>query len=46
MYYVTAQAGVDLESSLNRFVELFGRVEYRGDLRANYMIVSRVQATQ
>jgi hypothetical protein len=46
MYYVTGQPGVDLESSLNRFVEVFGRVEYRGDLRANYMIVARVQAAQ
>ena len=46
MYYVSAQPGVDLEPSLNRYVELFGRMEYRGDLRANYMIVSRVQPAQ
>ena len=41
--YVTAQVGIDLEGFLNRKVELFGPSIYRGDLRANYMSVIRVQ---
>lgn len=41
--YVTANSGVDLESYLNRPVELFGTMEMRGDVRgANYMRVTRV----
>jgi hypothetical protein len=41
--YVTPQSGIDLEPFLNRKVELFGPSIYRGDLRANYMSVMRVQ---
>jgi hypothetical protein len=41
--YVTPQRGIDLEPYLNRKVELFGPAVYNGDLRANYMAVSRVQ---
>ncbi|VTS06517.1 hypothetical protein [Tuwongella immobilis] len=41
--YVTAQPGVNLESYLNREVELIGSVSYRGDIRGgNFMSVSRV----
>jgi hypothetical protein len=41
--YLTAQPGVTLESYVNRQVELFGPVVYRGDIRGgNYMTVSRV----
>jgi hypothetical protein len=40
--YVTAAPGVDLDGYLNRNVDLFGRIGYRGDLRANYMIAERV----
>jgi hypothetical protein len=42
-YYVTAQPGVNLELYLKRRVELFGQAIYNGDLRANYMRVSRVE---
>jgi hypothetical protein len=42
-YYVTAQPGVNLEQYLKRRVELFGQAIYNGDLRANYMRVSRVE---
>jgi hypothetical protein len=35
--YVTAQAGVNLESSVNKTVNLYGKMVYRGDLRTNYM---------
>jgi hypothetical protein len=35
--YVTAQAGVNLESYVNRSVNLYGKMIYRGDLRTNYM---------
>jgi hypothetical protein len=41
--YVTPQDGLDLEPYVNRNVELFGPAIYRGDLRANYMTVVRVQ---
>lgn len=41
--YVTAEPGVDLESYLNRPVEIFGSFEVRGDVRgAEYMRASRV----
>jgi hypothetical protein len=41
--YVTAEPGVDLESHLNRHVELVGMFEMRGDVRgANYMRAARV----
>jgi hypothetical protein len=42
-YYVTAQPGVNLEAVLKRRVELFGQAIYSGDLRANYMRVSRIE---
>jgi hypothetical protein len=42
-YYVTGQAGVNLEPYLKRRVELFGQAIYSGDLRANYMRVARVE---
>jgi hypothetical protein len=35
--YVTAQPGVNLDSYLNRTVNLFGKLSYRGDLKTNYM---------
>ena len=35
--YVTAQQGVNLESSVNKSVNLYGKMIYRGDLRTNYM---------
>jgi hypothetical protein len=41
--YVTGQTGIDLEPYVNRKVELVGPSIYRGDLRANFMAVSRVQ---
>ena len=41
--YVTAQPGVNLEGYLNRYVELIGSVNYRGDIRGgDYMSVSRI----
>ncbi len=46
LYYVTAQAGVNLESYLNQYVEVFGPAKYDGGLRANYMSVTRVQPLQ
>ncbi len=42
-YYVTAQPGVNLDSYVKRRVECFGEAIYSGDLRANYMRVSRVE---
>jgi len=35
--YVTAQQGVNLDSYVNRSVNLYGKMMYRGDLRTNYM---------
>lgn len=35
--YVTAQQGVNLENSLNKTVNLYGKMVYRGELRTNYM---------
>jgi hypothetical protein len=40
--YVTAQAGVSLESYVNRSVNLYGKMTYRGDLRTNYMTACRL----
>lgn len=41
--YVTAEPGIDLESHLNRPVELYGTFEIRGDVRgADYMRVMRI----
>jgi hypothetical protein len=42
-YYATSQPGVNLELYLKRRVELFGQAIYNGDLRANYMRVSRIE---
>lgn len=43
MYYVTAEPGVNLGPYLEHWVELFGAVEVRGDVRgADYMRVSRI----
>lgn len=43
MYYVTGEPGVNLSPYLERWVELFGVTEVRGDIRgADYMRVSRV----
>jgi hypothetical protein len=35
--YVTAQQGVNLDGYVNRSVNLYGKMVYRGDLRTNYM---------
>ncbi len=43
LLYAIPQPGVDLESYINRNVELFGASLYSGDLRANIMHVERVQ---
>jgi hypothetical protein len=43
-WYVQAGPGVDLESLVDRDVECYGKAVYWGDWRANYMVVSRVQA--
>jgi len=43
LLYVTPEAGLDLEPYVNQNVELFGHTAYRGDIRAYYMTVSRVQ---
>jgi hypothetical protein len=43
MLYVTPQPGIDLEPYVEHQVELFGQTAYRGDIRAYYMTVSRVQ---
>jgi hypothetical protein len=43
IYYVTAEPGVNLGPYVERWVEMFGAVEVRGDVRgADYMRVSRV----
>ena len=43
LYYVTGEPGVSLSPYLERWVELFGVTEVRGDVRgADYMRVSRV----
>ena len=46
MLYVTPQAGLDLDLYIDHNVELYGPAIYRGDLRANYMTVVRVQPLQ
>jgi hypothetical protein len=43
LLYCTPHTGIDLEPFLNQSVELIGPAIYRGDLRANYMTVVRVQ---
>jgi hypothetical protein len=40
--YVTAQPGVNLDSYLNRTVNLYGKLNYRGDLKTNYMTACQV----
>jgi uncharacterized protein YgiM (DUF1202 family) len=42
--YATAQAGVDLDSFVNRIVTLSGTISYRSDLRTNYMTAVQVKA--
>lgn len=42
LMYVTAQPGLNLDFYVNRNVELFGAIVYRGDLRSNYITVSQV----
>ena len=42
-WYVTPAQGVDLEAFVEHTVECFGAARYDGELRANYMVVSRVQ---
>jgi hypothetical protein len=44
--YVTPGPGLDLEPYLNRTVEVYGPVVYRGDLRAYYMTVTYVMPAQ
>jgi hypothetical protein len=44
LFYVTAEAGLELEPYVNRNVELFGVSNYSGELRANCMRAERVQA--
>jgi hypothetical protein len=41
--YAAAEPGLDLEPYVNQNVELFGHAAYRGEIRAYYMTVSRVQ---
>lgn len=40
--YVTEMSGVDLKTYVGRNVEVWGPMGYRGDVRANYMTVTRV----
>ncbi|HVS34181.1 MAG TPA: hypothetical protein VMS17_01285 [Gemmataceae bacterium] len=42
-YYVTAEPGVNLDQYVRRRVECYGEAIYDGQLRANYMRVSRVE---
>jgi len=42
-YYVTAQPGVNLDGYLKHKVECYGEAVYDGELRHNYMRVSRVE---
>lgn len=41
--YAAPEPGLDLEPYINQNVELFGHAAYRGEIRAYYMTVSRVQ---
>jgi hypothetical protein len=41
--YVTAVPGIDLERFVDERVELTGTAEYRGELRANHLLVEKVQ---
>jgi hypothetical protein len=43
LLYVSPEPGIDLEPYLEHNVELFGHTAYRGDIRAYYMTVARVQ---
>jgi hypothetical protein len=40
--YVTEQPGVNLETYVDRNVELLGQIVPRGDIRPQYMTVARV----
>ena len=42
-YHVTAEPGVNLDQYLKHRVECFGQAIYSGELRSNYMRVSRVE---
>jgi hypothetical protein len=44
--YVTGTAGMSLEPYVNRVVELYGPMVYRGDLRTNYMTATQVTPLQ
>ncbi|GIW79086.1 MAG: hypothetical protein KatS3mg105_0893 [Gemmatales bacterium] len=41
--YVTAESNLNLEQYVNRLVDLWGPVMYRGDLKTNYMRVRQVR---
>jgi hypothetical protein len=43
LLYVSPEPGLDLEPYVEHNVELFGHSAYRGDIRAYYMTVARVQ---
>lgn len=43
LMYVTAQPGVNLEPYVNRNVDLWGTMVYRGDVKTNYMTVQQVR---
>jgi hypothetical protein len=42
LMYVTAGPNVDLEPYVFRSVDLLGTLSYRGDYRANYMVVDTI----
>lgn len=46
MLYATALPGLSLEPYVNRIVNLYGPIVYRGDVRTNYMTVSQVSPVQ
>lgn len=46
LMYATGQQGLNLELFVNQAVELYGTINYRGDLRTNYAIVAQVRQLQ
>jgi hypothetical protein len=47
LFYLMAEAGVSLDQYVNRNVNVYGKVGYRGDtVRANFMTVSHIQPLQ
>jgi len=44
--YLSATPGVNLEASLERQVQVYGQLVYRGDLRTHYMVVLQVHQLQ